>query len=84
MTEYINKAELWEIFNQEYEKPLSEKLSVEEIIEEAPTIYIVTCKECKHSNVDKMGWYCKKHYHRFTDEDKHFCSYGERSDDNDT
>lgn len=43
-----------------------------------PTIDIVHCKDCKHSNVDKMGWYCNKHYHRYADENAHFCSDGER------
>ena len=46
-------------------------------ISELPTIDIITCKDCKHSNVDKMGWYCNKHYHRYANENTHFCSDGE-------
>lgn len=34
---------------------------------EMPTTDIVYCKDCKYSEVDKMGWYCNKYYHRVTE-----------------
>lgn len=86
MTEYIDKAKLLEELREKqlvleqngYYNEANSFLAMREVyIKELPTIDIVTCKDCKYSNVDKMGWYCNKHYHRYADENTHFCSDGE-------
>lgn len=79
MTEYITKKQAQDILcigcNQDLH-PIC-RCSKWAEIRRTDGIDIVTCKECKHSNVDKMGWYCNKHYHRYADENTHFCSDGE-------
>ena len=79
MAEYINKAELKQAVRDEWQD-FKTRVEVNYIVNCMPTIDIVTCKDCKHSNVDKMGWYCNKHYHRYADENTHFCSDGEREE----
>ena len=54
-----------------------------EALDSAPSIDIVRCKECKHSNSYEStfgkGWFCwRDHVKRNADD---FCSYGERKDD---
>ncbi len=51
-------------------------------IEEAPSIDIVRCKDCKHCHYEQEDdiYHCHKLFHRFYDADKHYCSYGERKD----
>lgn len=75
MAEYINMAmaDMWEAYGK-----AKDDIDMAEQFERLPTIDIVHCKECKYNNVDKMGWYCNKHYHRYADENTHFCSDGER------
>ena len=50
-------------------------------IEEAPSIDIVRCKDCKHCHYEKEDdiYHCDKLFHRFYDTE-HYCSYGERKD----
>lgn len=50
-------------------------------IEEAPSIDIVRCKDCRHCHYEQEGdiYHCGKLFHRFYDTE-HYCSYGERKD----
>lgn len=50
-------------------------------IEEAPSIDIVRCKDCKHCHYEQEDeiYHCYKLFHRFYDTDN-YCSYGERTD----
>ena len=79
MAEYVNKERLKQAVRDKWQD-LETRVEVNCIVNEMPTIDIVHCKECKYSNVDKMGRYCNKHYHRYADENTHFCSDGEREE----
>ena len=52
-------------------------------IDDAPSIDIVRCKECKHYNSYEStfgkGWFCWRDNVKRNADD--FCSYGERKDD---
>lgn len=52
-------------------------------IREAPSIDIVRCSECKYCHYEQENdvYHCYKLFHRFYDANKHFCSYGERKED---
>ena len=52
---------------------------IEKIIDSAPSIDIVRCKECKHCHYEQEDdiYHCYKLFHRFYDTE-HYCSYGER------
>lgn len=52
----------------------------EDDVEDAPTIDIVRCGECKRR---KKNGFCLEH-NRYERNDDNFCSYGERSGNNDS
>lgn len=82
MTEYITKKQAQDILCRGCNKDLHLICRCDKWAEIRKTdgIDIVHCKDCKHSRVDKMGWYCNKYYHRYVDENTHFCSDGEREE----
>lgn len=52
----------------------SEEMIAKMIINSAPSIDIVRCKECKHR---KKNGFCLEH-NRYEKNDNGYCSYGER------
>lgn len=49
-----------------------------EIVQNAPTIEIVKCSDCKYHQDNSPFHYCKKHGVYCPDDSEYFCAYGER------
>ena len=84
MVEYINKAELKQAVRNKY-KDIETRIEVNCIVNEMPTIDIVTCKECKYAEPREcfdvarqetiLGVVCKNALFHYAD---WFCADGER------
>ena len=78
MSRYIDADALIEEMHGSFVDSVEERTAIE-IVNDAPSIDIVRCKECKYcryQNADD-AYICKKTGHSmYTTE--HFCSYGER------
>ena len=87
MTGYINKQALMDYTSNQVSKSISNndiaRFPIADVVE------VVRCKDCEHLTVHNsptLYAYCKKTHLRFepfkTDTRTHFCSYGERKNDN--
>ena len=75
MAKYINKEELKQAVRNKY-KDIETRIEVNCIVNEMPTIEIVTCKECKHYGTEDDYDMCN--ISRILHDDNYFCRYGER------